>query len=35
VIAPEAKPASFALPLFGVYNGSTGGYLWNEREEIE
>jgi hypothetical protein len=36
VIAPEAKPASFALPLFGVYNGTaTGGYLWNEKDAIE
>jgi hypothetical protein len=35
VIAPEAKPASFALPLFGVYNGTSGGYLWNEKAAIE
>jgi hypothetical protein len=35
VIAPEAKPASFALPLFGVYNGTSGGYLWNEKDAIE
>ena len=35
VIAPQPKPASFALPLFGVYNGTGGGYLWNEKEAIE
>jgi len=35
VIAPQPKPASFALPLFGVYNGTGGGYLWNEKETIE
>lgn len=35
VIAPEAKRASFALPLFGVYNGTGEGYLWTERDAIE
>lgn len=35
VIAPEAKPASFALPLFGVYNGTGGGYFWNKEDAIE
>jgi hypothetical protein len=35
VIAPQAKPAPFALPLFGVYNGTGGGYLWNEMDAIE
>jgi hypothetical protein len=30
------RPASFALPLFGVYNGAgKGGYLWNQTHEIE
>jgi hypothetical protein len=35
VIAQQAKPASFALPLFGVYDGTSGGYLWNENDAIE
>ncbi len=35
VISPEAKPTSFALPLFGVYNGTGKGYLWTERDAIE
>ena len=35
LIAPEAKPASFAIPLFGVYNGTGQGYLWTERDAIE
>jgi len=35
VIAPKAMPSSFALPLFGVYNGTSGGYLWNEKDAIE
>ena len=35
VIAPQVKSASFALPLFGVYNGTSGGYLWNEKDAIE
>jgi len=34
-IAPEAKHASFALPLFGVNSGTRKGYLWNERDAIE
>ena len=32
---PEAKPPSFAIPIFGVYNGTGDGYLWSERDEIE
>ncbi len=32
---PPARPASFAFPLFGVYNGTGEGYLWSERDEIE
>jgi hypothetical protein len=35
VIAPEAKPASFAFPLFGVYSGTGDGYLWSEKDAIE
>jgi hypothetical protein len=35
VIAPETKPASFAIPLFGVYSGTSKGYLWTERDAIE
>ena len=35
MITPEAKPASFALPLFGVYNGTGSGYLWDEKDAIE
>jgi hypothetical protein len=35
VVVPEVKPASFALPLFGVYNGTGEGYLWNKKDEIE
>ncbi len=35
VIAQKAKPASFALPLFGVYNGTGKAYLWTERDAIE
>jgi hypothetical protein len=35
VIVPEAKPASLALPLFGVYNGTGGGYLWSKKDAIE
>lgn len=34
-ITPEAKLASFALPLFGVYNRTGEGYLWTERDAIE
>jgi hypothetical protein len=30
------RPASFALPFFGVYNESgKGGYLWSQKHEIE
>jgi len=32
---PEAKPPSFAIPIFGVYNGTGNGYLWSEKDEIE
>lgn len=35
VIAPKAKSASFAIPLFGVYSGTGGSYLWNEKDAIE
>jgi hypothetical protein len=35
LVIPEAKPAPFALPLFGVYNGTGEGYLWNKKDEIE
>ncbi|WP_348260987.1 hypothetical protein P8935_14370 [Telmatobacter sp. DSM 110680] len=35
VMAPVPKPACFALPLFGVYNGNGRGYLWNEKDAIE
>ena len=34
-IATEAKRASFALPLFGVHNGTGERYLWTERDAIE
>ena len=34
-IEPETRPASFALPLFGVYNGTGKGYVWTERDAIE
>jgi hypothetical protein len=35
--APPACPRSFAIPIFGVYNGVAGntGYLWSEKDEIE
>ena len=32
---PEARPPSFAIPIFGVYNGTGDGYLWSEKDEIE
>jgi hypothetical protein len=32
---PTVTPASFPLPLFGVYNGTGEDYLWSERDEIE
>jgi len=35
VAEPPARPASFALPLFGVHNGTGEGYLWSEKDEIE
>jgi len=33
--APSACPPSFAFPLFGVHNGTGGGYLWSEKDAIE
>jgi hypothetical protein len=35
VIAPDAKPPSFAIPLFGIYSGTGKGYLWTERDAIK
>lgn len=35
VAEPPRIPISFVLPLFGVYNGTGGGYLWSERDAIE
>lgn len=32
---PEVRPPSFAIPIFGVYNGTGLGYLWSEKDEIE
>ncbi|MGB6744433.1 MAG: hypothetical protein WBE38_12370 [Terracidiphilus sp.] len=32
---PIAKPHCFAFALFGVYNGTSEGYLWRERDGIE
>jgi hypothetical protein len=32
---PEARPPSFAIPIFGVYNRTGDGYLWSEKDEIE
>jgi hypothetical protein len=32
---PPARPISFALPLFGVHNGTGRGYPWSEKDEIE
>lgn len=32
---PPARPSSFAIPIFGVYNGTGDGYLWSETDEIE
>ncbi|MGA2887563.1 MAG: hypothetical protein ABSE51_05875 [Terracidiphilus sp.] len=30
------RSASFALPLFGVYDGAgKGGYLWSQKHEVE
>ena len=34
-IESEARPPSFAIPLFGVYNGTGEGYLWCEKNEID
>jgi hypothetical protein len=32
----QVRSASFALPLFGVYDGTgKGGYLWSQQHEIE
>ncbi|HEY2468942.1 MAG TPA: hypothetical protein VGI45_14040 [Terracidiphilus sp.] len=33
--AGPVRPRSFAIPIFGVYNGSGEGYLWSEKDEIE
>lgn len=33
--AMPVGPPSFAIPIFGVYNGSGEGYLWSEQDEIE
>lgn len=35
LVEPASKPASFALPLFGIYNETGEGYLWREKDEIE
>jgi len=32
---PPAPPVPSALPLFGVCNGTGGGYLWSEKDEID
>lgn len=32
---PPGRCASFALPLFGVHNGTGEGYLWSDGDEIE
>ncbi|MFP5236007.1 MAG: hypothetical protein ACLGSD_08890 [Acidobacteriota bacterium] len=32
---PPVRPPSFAIPIFGVYNGSARGYLWSEQDKIE
>ncbi len=32
---PPARPVSFALPFFGVQNGTGAGYLWSETDEVE
>jgi hypothetical protein len=32
---PEVKPPSFAIPIFGVHNGTREGHLWSEKDEIE
>jgi hypothetical protein len=33
---PPARPVTFALPIFGVFNRTgKGGYLWSEKHEIE
>jgi hypothetical protein len=34
-IQPPARPISFALPLFGVCNGSGKGSRWSEEDEID
>jgi hypothetical protein len=35
IVEPPARSVSFALPLFGVHNGTGQGYLWSERDEID
>lgn len=32
---PQRRSAAFALPLFGVFNGTGEGYLWHEKDEID
>ena len=32
---PPAISPSFAIPIFGVYNGTGNGYVWSEKDEIE
>jgi hypothetical protein len=34
-VQPPARPISFALPLFGVCNGTGKGFLWSDRDEID
>jgi hypothetical protein len=34
-IQPSARPVSFALPLFGVYNGAGKGFLWSDKGQID
>lgn len=35
VAEPPPRPASFAIRLFGLHNGTGQGYLWSEKDEIE
>jgi len=35
VAEPATQPVSFAIPLFGVYNGTGHGHLWTENDEID
>lgn len=34
LIAPEVKPESFTLPIFGVHNRTGEDHLWSEKNEI-